>query len=49
MDMQDNARDAGAVGLGYPWYGTAASGWGEDETGGGPRRARPPAAADVFT
>ena len=50
MDMQHNARDAGVVGLGDPWYDTVASGWGEDETGGapGPRRARPPAAADVY-
>ncbi|MEU1667018.1 DUF485 domain-containing protein [Streptomyces sparsogenes] len=47
--MQHNARDAGAVELGDPWYDTVASGWGEDDTGGGPRRARPPAAADVYT
>ncbi|GAA2341440.1 hypothetical protein GCM10010246_28230 [Streptomyces cuspidosporus] len=49
MDMQHNARDAGAVELGDPWYDTVASGWGEDDTGGGSRRARPPAAADVYT
>ncbi|MFI1332022.1 DUF485 domain-containing protein [Streptomyces sp. NPDC020845] len=48
--MQHNARDAGVVGLGDPWYDTVGSGWGEDETGGapGPRRAHPPAAADVY-
>ncbi|MEU9792028.1 DUF485 domain-containing protein [Streptomyces sparsogenes] len=47
--MQHNARDAGAVELGDPWYDTVASGWGEDDTGGGSRPARPPAAADVYT
>ncbi|MER6143880.1 DUF485 domain-containing protein [Streptomyces sparsogenes] len=47
--MQHNGRDAGAVELGDPWHDTVASGWGEDDTGGGPRRARPPAAADVYT
>lgn len=51
MDMQHNARDAGAVGLGDPWYDTVASGWGAGEgerEDRGARRAGPPAAADVY-
>ena len=48
MDMH-NARDTGAARLEDPWYEALASGWGEaDDTDGGPRSARPPAAQAVY-
>ncbi|MFD8158309.1 DUF485 domain-containing protein [Streptomyces malaysiensis] len=49
MDMH-NARATGAARLEDPWYDALASGWGEaDDTDSGPRRARPPAAREVYT
>ncbi|MFE9005696.1 DUF485 domain-containing protein [Streptomyces sp. NPDC007875] len=49
MDMH-NARDTGAARVEDPWYDALASGWGEpDDTDSGARRARPPAAREVYT
>lgn len=49
MDMH-NARDRGAARVEDPWYDTLASGWGEpDDTDSGTRRARLPAAREVYT
>ncbi|WP_435887240.1 DUF485 domain-containing protein [Streptomyces antimycoticus] len=49
MDMH-NARDTGAARVEDPWYDVLASGWGEpDDTDSAARRARPPAAREVYT
>lgn len=49
MDMH-NARDTGAARVEDPWYDALASGCGEpDDTDSGARRARPPAAREVYT